>query len=96
MTGSKNLIAASSLGFPSNTLIGFNPLLLPLAFNGGPTATHALSAGSPAIDAGILYLPADGDQRGPGYPRKVGQQHDMGAYEFDADRIFHDGFDRTT
>ncbi|MEO7433696.1 MAG: choice-of-anchor Q domain-containing protein [Dokdonella sp.] len=96
LTGNKNLIAASSLGFPPNTLIGFNPLLKPLAFNGGPTATHALSAGSPAIDAGVLNLPADGDQRGAGYARKVGPQQDMGAYEFDPERIFRDGFDRAT
>ena len=29
-----------------------NPLLGPLANNGGPTMTHALLAGSPAIDRG--------------------------------------------
>jgi hypothetical protein len=33
-------------------LLNVNPLLGPLADNGGPTATHALLPGSPAIDAG--------------------------------------------
>jgi parallel beta-helix repeat protein len=39
-----------------------NPLLGPLANNGGPTFTHALLAGSPAIDAGDPnFDPADPD-----------------------------------
>jgi hypothetical protein len=33
-------------------MIGVNPLLLPLADNGGPTWTMALRDASPAIDAG--------------------------------------------
>lgn len=36
----------------TDTLLGVDPLLGPLADNGGPTWTHALLAGSPAIDAG--------------------------------------------
>lgn len=53
-----------------------NPLLDTLAFNGGPTPTHALLCSSPAINAGIfnnLFL----DQRG--MPR-IGN-HDIGAFE---------------
>jgi parallel beta-helix repeat protein/predicted outer membrane repeat protein len=39
-----------------------NPLLGPLADNGGPTMTHALLAGSPALDAGDPnFEPADPD-----------------------------------
>ena len=66
-----------------------NPLLGPLADNGGPTLTMALLPGSPAIDAGsnTLAVDADGnplatDQRGPGFPRKLGHSVDIGAYEF--------------
>ena len=53
-----------------------DPLLGPLADNGGPTQTHALLSGSPAIDAGNndLAVDADGsplltDQRGVGFER---------------------------
>lgn len=44
-----------------------NPGLGPLAANGGPTMTHALLAGSPAIDSGAV-CPAT-DQRGVSRPR---------------------------
>ena len=36
----------------ANNVTGSDPMLGPLANNGGPTLTHALLAGSPAIDAG--------------------------------------------
>jgi CSLREA domain-containing protein len=52
------------------------PLLGPLANNGGSTFTHALMAGSPAINAGGGGA-APTDQRG--VPRKT---PDIGAYEF--------------
>ena len=56
-----------------------NPLLGPLAANGGPTSTHALQAGSPAIDAaGAAVCPAV-DQRG--IPRPQGPACDAGAFE---------------
>lgn len=42
---------------------GADPLLAPLADNGGPTETMALTAGSPAIDAGTA-AGASFDQRG--------------------------------
>ena len=44
-------------------LTNVNPLLMPLADNGGPTHTMALSPGSPAIDAGVA-AGASFDQRG--------------------------------
>jgi hypothetical protein len=53
--------------------------LLPLAKNGGPTATHALGSGSPAIDAGANPVPLTTDQRG--LPRTVGTATDIGAFE---------------
>ena len=48
------------VGGPVNGVI--DPMLGPLADNGGPTMTHALLAGSPAIDAGDPnFDPADPD-----------------------------------
>jgi hypothetical protein len=56
-TASHNLIgdANSSGGIQhgvNGNLVGVNPLLGPLQNNGGPTVTHALLTGSPAINAG--------------------------------------------
>ena len=63
-----------------------DPVLGPLANNGGPTETHALLPGSPAIDAATdcddLSSPpilVTSDQRGEGRPE--GAQCDLGAYE---------------
>lgn len=64
-----------------------NPLLGPLADNGGPTPTHALLAGSPAIDAGDSPLATD--QRGFFRPVDLaavpnaagGNGSDIGAFE---------------
>jgi CSLREA domain-containing protein len=56
-----------------------NPRIGPLADNGGPTWTHALLAGSPAIDAASdADCPAT-DQRGVARPRGAGC--DIGSYE---------------
>jgi beta-glucanase (GH16 family) len=57
-----------------------DPGVGPLADNGGPTLTHALLAGSPAIDtADATFCPAT-DQRGVARPQGAGC--DVGAYEF--------------
>ncbi|MCG8653270.1 MAG: Ig-like domain-containing protein [Pirellulales bacterium] len=65
-----------------NTLVtDGDPLLGPLANNGGPTATHALLAGSPAIDAGSNPLGFQFDQRGVGFERESGAATDVGAFE---------------
>jgi hypothetical protein len=58
---------------------GADPLLSPLADNGGPTLTHALMDGSPAIDAGDDGQCPDTDQRDA--QRPVGGACDIGAYE---------------
>jgi CSLREA domain-containing protein len=75
-------------GFP------IDPLLEDLQANGGPTLTHALQPGSPAIDkgsangiGGVLFM----DQRGPGFSRRSdnaaignpsgGDGTDVGAFE---------------
>ncbi len=60
-------------------LPGVNPLLGPLANNGGMTDTQALLAGSPAIDAGNNATCPPTDQRGISRPQ--GPACDIGAYE---------------
>ena len=55
-----------------------DPLLGPLRDNGGPTETHALRHGSPAID-GCTQCTVATDQRGE--PRPAGTRCDIGAYE---------------
>ncbi len=62
-------------------LLNVNPVLGPLADNGGPTQTHALLLGSPAYDAGNGVISQEFDQRGEGYLRTFGNSVDMGAYE---------------
>jgi parallel beta-helix repeat protein len=62
-----------------------DPLLGPLRDNGGPTETHALLTGSPAIDACVNECTVDTDQRGS--PRPIDGDCDytyfcdIGAYE---------------
>ncbi|MEL6105773.1 MAG: choice-of-anchor Q domain-containing protein [Planctomycetota bacterium] len=78
-----DLVGPLSLNSGVN-LVGDEPLLGPLADNGGPTLTHALLEGSPAIDAAqnsvILF-----DQRRQ--PREDFGGIDLGAYE----RVFDFG-----
>lgn len=65
-------------------VIGQDPKLGPLANNGGPTQTHALLPGSPALDAGDPNFDATAlpyDQRGPGFPRIRNGRLCIGAYE---------------
>ncbi|HKP92316.1 MAG TPA: choice-of-anchor Q domain-containing protein, partial [Chthoniobacterales bacterium] len=57
-----------------------DPLLGDLADNGGPTPTHALLAGSPAINAGDNTTAPPRDQRG--YAREG--VYDIGAFEFNS------------
>jgi hypothetical protein len=56
-----------------------DPLLGPLADNGGPTQTMALLPGSPAIDAGVAVPGVTTDQRGVSRPQ--GRAPDIGAFE---------------
>lgn len=72
-------------------LLGVDPMLGPLADNGGPTLTHALLAGSPAIDMGDPNFDATAfdpplftDQRGAPYVRVAGGRVDIGAFELQA------------
>jgi hypothetical protein len=65
----------------SNSLVNVDPRLGRLANNGGPTLTHALLPGSPAINAGLNPAGLLTDQRGPGFVRTVGTGTDIGAFE---------------
>jgi uncharacterized repeat protein (TIGR01451 family) len=58
-----------------------DPRLGPLGFHGGPTHTHLLLDGSPAIDAGITSLAPPIDQRGGQRPLPIGGDADIGAVE---------------
>lgn len=51
--------------------VNANAALAPLAFNGGTTPTHALLAGSEAIDSGHDSSAGLADQRGPGFTRTI-------------------------
>ena len=73
-------------GDTTGNITGQDPALGPLADNDGPTPTHALLAGSPAIDHGNAAPPGNGgfscaliDQRG--IVRPQGAVCDIGAYE---------------
>jgi hypothetical protein len=97
--GASNLVIASSLPLPADT-ITLDPMLGPLQYNGGYTKTHALMPGSPAIDHGNNVVGGIYDQRlftsevPNGYERVVGPSADIGAFETGApDLIFGDGFD---
>lgn len=71
-----NTIGAT--GFIASDLVNVNPQLGPLANNGGSTQTHALLAGSPAINAGGTGTAATTtDQRG----FSAAGIRDIGAFE---------------
>src|SRR5215213_2729920 len=72
-----------NLEWPGNDCgfaLSADPLLGPLADNGGPTQTHALQPDSPAIDAAVECPPPATDQRGVSRPQ--GAACDIGAFEF--------------
>ena len=73
-----------------NPDVPIDPLLDPLDTNGGPTLTHELLPGSPAIDKGGSAPELDTDQRGGDFPRVIdgpipnadeGNGSDIGAFE---------------
>jgi Tol biopolymer transport system component len=84
-----NLVEQSgfSMGLPSDRVDPFSDKRLgPLQANGGPTWTHALLIGSPAIDAADPTAFPAVDQRGVLRPREgdglSGSRADIGAFEF--------------
>src|SRR4029077_965542 len=66
--------------------INTDPLLGPLQDNGGPTFTHALLPGSPAIDSGDPNFtpPPSHDPRGPVFWRVRNGRIDVGSFEVQA------------
>ena len=89
--GGNNIDDGTTCGWGAafGSLSSTNPLLGPLAANGGPTKTMALLAGSPAIDAVKFNAPNNApatDQRG--YPRPQGLRSDIGAFEADTSLSF--------
>jgi len=80
-----NLSSDSAGGFLTGPgdQINTDPLLGPLQDNGGPTFTHQLLPGSPAIDSGDPNFtpPPFFDQRGPGFDRVVNGRVDKGSFE---------------
>lgn len=96
ITGKYNIILATAGGTmaPAGTSTAC-PRLGSLHDNGGPTLTHELLPGSPAIDNGHIEM-LDTDQRGMGFARVVGPSADIGAFEWSpgtSDVINTMGFD---
>jgi hypothetical protein len=94
--------AFSGDGNAARGLISPTTIDATLRDNGGPTFTHALLPGSPAIDAAPsgcgdeTGVPLAADQRGA--PRIAGARCDVGAFEYGStvpvdDIIFGNGFD---
>jgi hypothetical protein len=79
VSSGNNLVQDASCNPSSSDLILTDAKLGPLAGNGGPTSTHALLPGSPALDAANDALCPATDQRGINRPQ--GTHCDIGAYE---------------
>ncbi|MCU1484696.1 MAG: N-acetylmuramoyl-L-alanine amidase [Actinomycetia bacterium] len=81
-------VGNSGITGPSGSnLVGVDPLLAPLALNGGTTANHLPLAGSPAIGAGDpVYSGATTDQRGAS--RVSGGRIDIGSVEVQIAPVF--------
>jgi hypothetical protein len=85
--GSYNISSDASCSFCGEfNNNGVTTKLGPLQDNGGPTETHALLSGSPAIDAGSALLAPNVDQRGLPRPHDGNNDGvsdiDIGAFEF--------------
>lgn len=80
LTGGGHNLDTDNSCFSGINVVHGDPLLGPLALNGGPTKTHALGVGSPAIDAGTNAGCPATDQRGISRPQ--GPSCDIGAFEF--------------
>ena len=95
LTGNSNLtqFVVGGTFAPPDTIYA-DPKLSQLSYHGGLTATHVLAPSSPAIETGNNVGMTANDQRGPGFPRVIGANADIGAVEFNLDDfIFADGFD---
>lgn len=78
--GGHNISSDASCLFTNvGSLVNTDPMLGPLANNGGPTLTMSPLSGSPAIDAADNAFSSATDQRG--VPRPQGAGSDIGAVE---------------
>lgn len=80
VSGGHNLIQDDSCNPTSSDQIGLDALIGYLNDNGGPTLTHSLLPGSPAIDAADNAFCPETDQRGVARPQ--GEYCDIGAFEY--------------
>ena len=80
-TGSSGFVDGNNGNQVGSASEPIDPMLEELADNGGSTPTHALLAGSPAIDSGDNDTAPSTDQRGAGFPRIVQGTIDIGAFE---------------
>lgn len=84
-----NICSDGSANFTSGTSFNFtDPLLEPLADNGGPTLTMALQPDSPAIAYADSDTAPPDDQRGYARPTGTGVI-DLGAYQSGATQIYN-------
>jgi hypothetical protein len=90
-SGANNLVMTATMAVLPPATLNADPMLLPLADNGGPTQTHALEAASPALNAGANLTGLAVDQRG--FARVFGTAADIGSFEYAPDSIFTDGFE---
>lgn len=99
LSGADNLIASTNVTPAAGVItVTTDPMLAPLAGNGGPTRTHALLSTSPALDRGNNSAALATDQRG--FARSVLGSVDIGAWErqlferpSSAETIFAGSFD---
>ena len=75
----------------SSSSSSIDPMLGPLADNGGPTQTMLPQPGSPALDAMCRVNEPAADQRGISRPQGAGC--DIGAVEVVPNEVFADGFE---
>ena len=83
--GTNSFIDGLNLDRVGNGTSPFDPVIGPLASNGGPTQTHALLIGSPAIDNGNNSGGDPVDQRGGRRPTDT--TADIGAFEIQENRL---------
>ena len=97
LAGGYNLIGTINLSISPTFALRDDPMFGTFGFHGGSRQSLPLLRGSPAIDAGIAGAtnpPLIYDERGSPASRNLGTAVDIGAYEFDPDPIFADGFER--
>ena len=79
VSGGNNVVQDDSCNPAASDQIIWDVLIGPLGDNGGPTPTHALLSGSPAIDTAADAVCPATDQRGVSRPQ--GPRCDVGAFE---------------